>query len=191
MLEQLWGSKLRARVIGWLFTHPEERFYVRQLTELLAEDSTNLSRELARLESLGILFSERDGQQKYYRANPRSAIFDELKSIAVKTTGVIDVLRQGLEQHGKEIQTAFIFGSFARQEQTADSDIDVIIVGDVDGVALQDTISRVENQLRRTVNYSLFSRKEYREKQRRGDAFLASVIESPKLMVMEGFDGDR
>ena len=190
MLEKLLGSRLRARVIGWLFTHTDERYYIRQLTELLGEDSTNLSRELARLETLGVLLSAREGQQKYYRANPDSSMFDELKSLAAKTAGAVDVLRRALEDHREHIQAAFVFGSFARQEQTADSDIDVMIVADVDGVALQSTIARAESELRRTINYSLFSREEYLQQRGREDGFLSTVLEGPKLMVMGALDDD-
>lgn len=188
MLEQLLGSRLRARVIGWLFTHPDERFYVRQLTGLLHEDSTNLSRQLAQLESLGILLFERDGRQKYYRANPRSSIFEELKSIAAKTTGAVDVLRKALEEYRDHIQAAFVFGSFARQEQTADSDIDVVIIGNLDAVALHASISHAESELHRTVNYSLLSREEYQDRRSSKNGFLSSVLEGPKLMVMGAVD---
>lgn len=189
MLEQLLGSRLRARVIGWLFTHPDERFYVRQLTALLSEDSSNLSRELARLESIGIVTSERDGQQKYYRPNPRSSVFEELKRIATKTAGVVDVLREALESHAG-IQAAFLFGSFARGEQTADSDIDLMIIGDVDEIALQESISRAESELRRTVNYSLLSQQEYDEKRGSGEGFVASVLRGPKAVVLGDLDVD-
>lgn len=190
MLEQLLGSRLRARVIGWLFTHTDERFYVRQLTKLLGEDSTNVSRELARLESLGILLSTRSGQQKYYRANPNSSLFDELKSVAAKTTGAVDVIRRALEDHRETVQAAFVFGSFARQQQTADSDIDVMIIGDVNEVALQASISRTESELRRTINYSLLSRSEYQEQLAREEGFLFTVLKGPKLMVMGALDDD-
>ena len=190
MLEQLLGSRLRARVIGWLFTHTDERYYVRQLTKLLGEDSTNVSRELTRLESLGILLSTREGQQKYFRANPDSSMFEELKSLAVKTTGAVDLLQRALEDYQEEIQVAFVYGSFARQEQTADSDIDVMIVGDADEVALQASILRAESELRRTINYSLLSREEYRERLGREEGFLFTVLEGPKLMVMGELDDD-
>jgi predicted nucleotidyltransferase len=188
MLEQLLGSRLRARVIGWLFTHPDERFYVRQLTELLSEDSTNLSRELARLESLGILVSEREGQQKYYRPNPRSSIFEELKTMAVKTAGAVDVLRRALEPQEEHIQVAFVFGSFARQEQTSESDIDLMIVGDVDEIALQDCIARAESDLHRTINYSLLSQEEYNEKRRSHSGFVAAVANGPRVIVLGALD---
>jgi len=84
MLETLFGSKLRAKVLGWLYSHPGERYFVRQLTALLKEDSTNVSRELARLEKTGILVSTSEGRQKYYQANPQSPVFNELKNIVRK-----------------------------------------------------------------------------------------------------------
>lgn len=190
MLEQLLGSRLRARVIGWLFTHPDERFYVRQLTELLSEDSTNLSRELARLESIGILTSEPDGQQKYYRVNPRSSVFEELKGLATKTIGAVDVIRRALEAHQETVRSAFIFGSYARREQTAVSDIDLMIVGDVDEIALQDSIAAAESELRRAINYSLLSPTEYNEKRRSGSGFVTSVSSGPKIAVLGALDAD-
>jgi len=190
MLEQLLGSRLRARVVAWLFTHPDQRFYVRQLTELLSEDSTNLSRELARLESLGILVSQRDGQQKYYRANPRCSILEELKGIATKTMGAVDVLRRALEPHRGKIRLAYIFGSYARQEQTAVSDIDLMIVGDVDEVALQESIASAEEELRRTINYSVMALGEYAENAAEDRGFVASVSKGPRVEVIGTDDVD-
>ena len=191
MLERLLGSRLRARVIGWLFTHPDERFYVRQLGALLDEDSTNLSRELARLESLGVLLSERDGRQKYYRANPDSSVFVELKGLATKTAGVADVLRQALEGFREEIDAAFVFGSFARQDETAASDIDLVIIGDVDPVSLHGAMAQAEEVLRRTINYSLISREEYAGRREEKAGFLGRVLKGPKLMVLGALDERR
>ena len=191
MLERLLGSRLRARVIGWLFTHPDERFYVRQLAALLGEDSTNLSRELARLESLGILLSERDGRQKYYRANPDSSVFVELKGLATKTAGVVDVLRQALEGFREEIDSAFVFGSFAQQDETAASDIDLVIISDVDPVSLHGAIAQAEEVLRRTINYSLVSREEYAGRREEEAGFLGRVLKGPKLMVLGVLDERR
>ena len=191
MLEQLLGSELRARVIGWLFTHPDERFYVRQLAALLDKDSTNLSRELARLESLGILLSERDGRQKYYRTNPGSSVFVELKGLATKTAGVVDVLRQAVEGFGNQIDAAFVFGSFARQDETAASDIDLVIIGDTDPVSLHGALAQAEEVLRRAINYTLVSREEYTGRREEETGFLAGILKGPKLMVRGELDGGR
>lgn len=87
MLDKLIGSGLRVKLLGWLFTHHDERYFVRQLTGLLREDSTNISRELARLEKLGILTCEKEGRQKYYQANPRCPIFNELQGARRENRG--------------------------------------------------------------------------------------------------------
>ena len=83
IIETLTGSKLRAKVLGWLFSHPDERYFVRQLTALLDADSTNVSRELARLEKTGILVSTTEGQQKYYQANRQSPLLINIRREAI------------------------------------------------------------------------------------------------------------
>jgi len=191
MLHKLFGSRLRARVIGWLFTHTDERFYVRQLTDLLGEDSTNLSRELARLESMGIVVSERDGREKYYRANVDSAVFEELRSLAVKTTGMLDVLREALAPHRSEIDVAVVFGSIADGTYTAKSDIDLLVVGDVEALDLHAAISEVEERLRRAVNYTILSPEEFAKRRSEQGGFLANVLAGPKLAVIGSFNDDR
>jgi hypothetical protein len=96
MLHQLFGSKLRAKVLGWFFAHTDERFFIRQLESLLAEDPTNLSRELARLETLNVLTSEKEGRQKYFRVNKKSAFYHEMKGLILKTVGVAGAIQNAL-----------------------------------------------------------------------------------------------
>ena len=98
MMEKLFGSKLRAKILGWFFTHTDERFFVRQLQSLLTEDSTNLSRELARLESLKILISETEGRQKYFKVNKDCPFYEEMKGLVFKTIGVVGTIKKSLEK---------------------------------------------------------------------------------------------
>lgn len=188
MLNKLLGSRLRAQVIGWLFTHSDERFYVRELTSLLGEDSTNLSRELARLEKLGLVLSEEEGKQKYYRANPDSAIFEELKGLALKTTGLVDVLREALASLDEGIELAFVFGSQAKGTADWRSDVDLLIVGDVKEATLHSAISAAEARLHRTVNYTLLAPREFRRRRAEKGNFLAHILKASKLMVKGSAD---
>jgi len=189
MLEKLLGSHLRARVIGWLFTHPDERYYVRQLAKLLGEDSTNLSRELVRLEGLGIVTCQHEGRQKHYQANHDLPIFDELCSIAIKTVGVVEVLSDALTPYRDKIVSAFVYGSVAQGTHTAKSDVDVVVVGTVDAVALHSAIMQVEGKLKRTVNYSLFSPDEFVAERKNADSFISSVLSGLKIIIMGTIDG--
>jgi len=188
MLTNLLGSRLRAKVLGWLFSHPDERYFVRQLTSLLKEDSTNISRELARLERMGILVSTQVGRQKHYQANKECAIFEELRGLALKTTGMADVIRESLVPLAKQISLAFVYGSMASGEATSASDIDLLVVGDVDEMVLNGALAQTEELLGRTVNYMLLSRREFRK--RRGDdgGFLARVLAGPKIMILGSTD---
>jgi len=190
MLEKLLGSRLRARLIGWLFTHPDERYYVRRLASILGEDSTNLSRELARLEELGVVVSEPEGREKHYRANRNLPIFDELCSIAAKTAGLVDVLAAALAPYRDRIVAAFVYGSIAQGTYTAESDVDLMVVGDLDPVDLHRAISHAEEKLKRTVNYSLFSTEEFQRVKKKPDGFLADVLARPKLLVIGKIDDD-
>jgi len=183
MLEKLLGSKVRAKVIGWLFTHPDERYYVRQLASLVNEDSTNVSRELSKLEALGVVAGQREGRQKHYQANCNLPIFDELRSIAVKTVGLVDVLSNALADYGSKITLAIVYGSVAQGTHTAKSDVDFIIVGDLDAVSLHRTIAEVETKLKRPVNYSLFSPEEFRAERNNADSFLSSVLAGPIILI--------
>ncbi|HOX06737.1 MAG TPA: nucleotidyltransferase domain-containing protein [Planctomycetota bacterium] len=183
MLDKLLGSKLRARVIGWFYTHPDERYFVRQLTALLGEDSTNLSRELARLADLGVLTREEEGRQKYYRANPQCAVFSELRSMAVKTFGVGDILSAALAPLADHIRAAFIYGSFARGEEQARSDVDVMIVGDATFGDVVEALHPVQEKLGREVNPTVYPEAEFREKLAAGHHFLTSVFSAPKIFL--------
>lgn len=178
MLEALLGSKLRGRALGWLFSHPDERYFVRQLTALLKVDSTNLSRELARLAKTGILVSTTEGKQKYYQANPQSPIFDDLKSIARKTflisplsldgrgTGErvsevishrFNVPQQRLAAYCRRhhIKKLSLFGSVLRDDFKPDSDIDVLVEfepGHVPGFAIIDMEAELSRLVGRKVD---------------------------------------
>ncbi len=189
MLADLLGSKLRAKLLGWLFTHPDERYFVRQLTGLLGEDSTNISRELARLENLGILVCTREGRQKYYQAKRECAVFSELRGLAIKTTGMADVLREALAQIAEHVTAAFVYGSMAGGEITATSDIDLLVVGDLDEIELHKSLSHAEEKLGRPVNYHLFSSREFEQRRREKNGFLDRVINGPQIMILGSIDG--
>ena len=188
MLEKLFGSRLRAKAIGWLFTHPDEHFFVRQLTKQLGEDSTNLSRELAKLEKLGFLTSRVEGRQKYYQANKRSPMFDELKGLAVKTTGLADHFRRALQPLTQQIRVAFIHGSFARGEATAESDVDLILVGSLSSRDAATCLARTGVKLGREVNYVVYAPKEFQRKARERHHFITEILKAPKIYLMGGDD---
>ncbi len=184
MLAELLKSRVRAKALAWFFSHPSERFYVRQLGPLLRCDATHTGRELLRLEALGILVSQIEGREKYYQVNARCPIFSELRSLVMKTAGLADILRSSLKPLKKGISTAFVYGSQATGKATARSDVDLLVIGDADEIALHKAVSKAEREIGRAVNYRLLSLREFRERRRERHGFLSRVLAGEKLFII-------
>lgn len=189
MIEQLFGSKLRARLLGWLMTHPDERYFVRQLTVILHADSTNVSRELTRLARMGLLTGRQEGRQKYYQVNRRCPVFEELHGLAVKTIGLGDVVRAALEPIAGRLRVAFLFGSFAQRRETAESDIDLLAVGDVGSVEMAKVLRSARARLSREINATVYSPREFSAKAKAGHHFITQVLTDDKIYLI-GSDDD-
>jgi uncharacterized protein len=167
-----------------LFTHTDDRYFVRQLTGLLKEDSTNISRELARLEKMGILVLTTSGRQKYYQANLKSPIYNELHGLVVKTAGVADILRSYLVPASEKIKLAFIFGSIASRTETRASDVDVMIIGDIDYDEAASCLNLAQDKLGREINSVVYPVLEFQQKVKNDHPFLKSVLESEKIYLI-------
>ena len=187
MLTQLFGSGTRARVIEWLFTHPDETYYVRQLSEILALDSTNLSKELDKLFQLGILSRTRSGNQKHYSANQESPIFVDLRNIVIKTSAIAERLRTFLKPVRDKIEIAFIYGSFASGSFSKSSDLDLMVVGDVDYLELVALVRKLSKEIGREVNTSCFTSSEFEEKLKE-KGFIWRISHGKKIFVIGGDD---
>ena len=184
MLETILGSNLRGKVLGWLFTHPDQRCFVRQLARLLKEDSTNVSRELNRLEKAGILVCVTEGKQKYYQANRRSPVFDELHGLVLKTVGVADIIRKALEPRAADIKLAFVFGSVARRTENRFSDIDLLVVGDISFGEVVDLISGAEEVLDREVNAVVYTLAEFSKRLAEDHYCISDILSGDRIFVV-------
>jgi predicted nucleotidyltransferase len=184
MLSVIFGSKLRAKVLGWLFMHPDERYYSRQLQALLGEDSTNIGRELARLEKTGIIICSREGRRKYYQANRACPVFSELESLARKTSGLADVLQDTLKPLSGQIAFAFIYGSMAKGVHNSRSDVDLMVVGSCSFAQVVEALMTVQAKLDREVNPSVYPLEEFKKKLAAGHHFVKNVVAGPKIFLI-------
>ena len=171
-------------MLGLLFTHPDERYFVRQLTTLVEEDSTNVSRELARLEKTGILISTTEGKQKYYQANRQSPLFNELHGLMLKTVGVADIIKKALEPRMVDIKLAFIFGSVAKRAENRFSDIDLLVVGDITFGEVVDLISAAEGALNRELNPVVYTLAEFNKRLSENHYFISDILSGNKIFVV-------
>jgi predicted nucleotidyltransferase len=180
-------SKARAEVIRLLFADSSKEFHLRELVRLSGMAIRTLQNELSKLEAAELLLSRRDGNRLYFRANTDHPIFPELHGISLKTTGLADRLTEAL--NGMEgIELAFVFGSFANDKATAQSDIDLIVVGNVGLRALAPRLRELSAELGREINPYAISSKNFASKAKAGDAFIADVISKPKLWIRGGVD---
>jgi predicted nucleotidyltransferase len=144
---------------------------------------------LERLTAAGIIEVRRVGNQKHYQANRQSPIFEELRGIAVKTFGIADVLRSFLEPFADSIQAALIYGSVAKGSDTADSDIDLMIVSsELSYADLFTALSEAESKLGRSVKPTIYKPAELQRKLKGDNAFLRRVLEQPVIFLLGSLD---
>jgi predicted nucleotidyltransferase len=167
-----------------LFAHPDRAFYLREIIAVTGSGTGQVQRELENLVGVGLVLREKRANQVYFRANADAPVFEELKGIVAKTFGVGDILRELLAPFTDRIRVAFIYGSVARGEDTARSDIDLMIVGEVMLSELANALHEAEAQLRRTVAPTIYEEQEFRDRVHTGQHFLSQVLKRPKVFLV-------
>lgn len=183
MLATLFSSRVRARLLAAFFLSPGEKHNAWELSRRLGVNYSAVWKELVRLERLGILTSEQKGNSKDYRVNEICPIAPELQSIILKTEGAGQVIKHRLQQMG-QVKEAFIYGSFASGDADARSDLDLMIIGEVNLDQLAPVISELEKDLTRPINYVIYSEREWNEKIAIQDPFSENVTRAPKIMLI-------
>jgi uncharacterized protein len=174
----------RGRVLALLFGNPDQGYYLRQIAATVGIQPGTLAPELCLLSDLGVVVSNRVGNQVFYRANQQSPIFPELKSLLAKTVGVFQLLGSALEPLGDRIKLALVYGSLARRDETAQSDIDLMVVGKVELEEVLARLDKVEKQIQRPINATVYTSKEFRAKLTSGNHFVRSVVRGPKVVIV-------
>lgn len=182
-LPALLFPEYRRRVLGLLLLRPDEALHGREIARRTGLSPGTIMRELVRLAEVGLLKREKRGNQQVYRADTDGPIFAELASILRKTSGVADVLAQALAPLAPKLRVAFVFGSVAQGRETAGSDVDVMLIGDVSFKETVVLLFPTQAMLGREVNAKVFAAKEFRTKARR-EAFLVDVLAKPKLFLI-------
>ena len=177
-------GQTRRLILSMLYGHPDEAYYLRQLARSTGAGLGAVQREIKRLAEAGILKRAVRGRQVFYQANPDCPLFNELKSLVVKTTGVADVVRTVLAPLTGGIKLAFIYGSLARLEQKSASDIDLMVVGGVSFGEVVSALATAQDTLAREVNPTVYSPAEFKAKLKGGHHFLTSVVRREKIFLI-------
>ena len=182
-------SKTQRQILGLLFGHPDKSFYAKEIVRFAGVGIGTVQRELEKLSSVGLLTIKKVGNQKHYQVNRKSAIFEELRGIVLKTFGVAEVLRQALGELADRIQAAFVYGSVAKGSDTADSDVDIMIIADnVSYDEVFSALSATEAKLGRTVSPTLYQIPEFKRKLASDSSFLTRIVDQPKIFLIGSQD---
>ena len=176
---------VRQRVLAVLFGSPDRSFYANELIALARSGTGAVQRELASLLAAGLVTVRDQGNQKHYQANAASPVFTELRGLVLKTVGLADVLRAALAPLEDQVAAAFVYGSVARQQDTAASDVDVLIVSDALGYAeVFGALESAAQTLGRAINPTLYTRAELARRRAQDNAFVTRVLDQPRIWLM-------
>lgn len=184
MLSDVLFSEYRKRILGLLLLHPEQSYHVRELARLTHTSAGTLHKELSKLSDAGILQGKRVGNQQHYSANVQCPIFEELASIFRKTSGLVDVIAGALSSVKNQIQFAIVFGSVARGEQQSNSDIDVMVIGDIGFGDVVTLLHDSQAILKREINPVVYSMASFKSRVEKNDSFIQAVLNKPKLFII-------
>jgi predicted nucleotidyltransferase len=181
-------GRARAELLTLFYTHSTEAYYVREIVRMLGVGNGAVQRELSHLVNAGLVSRKVIGRHVFYQAETRCPIFKELQSLVAKTAGIADILKEALSPLGDRLWLAFIYGSFARGDAKATSDLDLMLVGDVEFGEVVRVLGMAQDQIGREINPAVYRRQEIRQKVEKREHFVTSVLRSPIIPILGDVD---
>jgi predicted nucleotidyltransferase len=190
MLKEIFSSKARIEVLKLLLLNQAKTFYLREIAAKTGLPIQAIQREAARLLKIGLLGKSVSGNRTYYQVNKDCPIYPDLKAIILKSTGISYSLKQHLNSiNPDDIRIAFIYGSYARNTENINSDIDLLIIGKLSGRKASSILSPAKAELKREINFNIYSEQEFKSRIRRKDHFISGILKEPKIYLI-GNDND-
>jgi predicted nucleotidyltransferase len=184
MLKELFSSEVRILLLNIFLMNPDSEYYLRELAEKFNVSPRHISLELQNLKSVDLIKKRISGKQHYYSININHPIFHELQNIFIKTIGLKSVIENSLANFKEFIKFAFIYGSIAKGDVRANSDIDLMIIGDISGRKISSAMIHSGNKLNKEVNFNIFSFDEFSSRLKSNDHFINSIYKESKLFLI-------
>lgn len=181
-------GRARRLILAWLLGHPDEAFFLRQLVRQTGLSTGSVQRELDALVAAGLVIRREEGRQVYFQADRTSPVFPELQSLFVKTAGLADVLRRALAPLSERIAVALVYGSAARGELRNESDIDLLVIGEVTFGEVVDVLGEPQRILGREINPVVYTPADFRARAAAGQHFVSSVLKTDLIFIIGGRD---
>lgn len=186
MLTEILTSDTRAQLFGLLFSGAGKEYYLREIERITGKAIRSIQQEVKHLTDIDLIQSRRDGNRIYYKANKQHPLYPDLISIVEKTVGVFAQLKERLIDN--RIECAFVFGSFALDKENSESDIDIIVIGNLGMRALTKLLSGLQEKIGREINPHIYSAEEFKQKVSSKDHFITSVINSENKVLIGELD---
>lgn len=186
-VELMFGA-YRRKLLGLLLMRPDERYHVRELARMIEIPVGSIHRELKTMAEAGLLIRDQVGNQVLYQADQSCPIYEELASIFRKTSGLASLVREHLDEISDRIDFAVVFGSMASGRQNSASDLDVLILGDIELIDVVRALSPLGQTLRREINPVVMTVDHFSSQVMKKDRFTQRVIDEPKILVIGDAD---
>jgi len=184
LLEDSLFTTTQKNVLGVLYGHPYRSFYIKEIIRITKMGVATIKRELDRMLGAGILTMKKIGNQHHYQANTGCLIYQELLGIVNKTFGVANIIKSTLNHLKENISWAFIFGSVASGKDTLNSDIDLMIIGDIDFGTVVQCLYSTQTTLGREINPKVFTINNWKQLKNNQDSFIKEVLLQPKIDII-------
>ena len=179
-------TKAQQKLLALFFGQPDKSFYLNEVVRLAAMGKGSISRELKKMCDSGLLVASKQGNQNHYQANRSAPIFNELSSIVKKTFGLKGLLQAALMPLLPQLSKAIVYGSVAKGQEHAASDVDVMLVGEqLSYSEVMQLLESVEVQLQRTINPSIYSPQEFAKRLAEGQNFLTQVMAQAQIDLLD------
>lgn len=183
MLKKLFGSESRVKILSLFLLNAGSEFYLREIAQRTGVALRSVQRTVKSLSEIGLLRREARGNLVYFQLNRDNPIVSDLKAVFAKTIGLGDALREALAEESR-IEVAFVYGSLAKNEETATSDIDLALIGEISSRRLQELLADLEQSTGREINASVFTPEEWASRIKSGDHFATTLLHEPRLMLL-------
>lgn len=186
---RLFPNQALLNVLSVLFINPDRAFYQSELMKRTGDTLLQVQRALHRIEDAGLVYKHSEGNRVYYQAAKQHPAFEDIRQVLLKTTGLSDHLREIIGKYKNSIELAFVYGSVAKGAETAESDVDVLIVGDISSRKVSGLFRPLSRKIGREINATIYPMDEYRTKYRKRNRFAKELFECDKIWLI-GTDND-
>lgn len=183
MIEHLFISKVRIKVLSLFFLDPSKDVHIRGIVRMIDEEINAVRRELRNLESAHVLMSEKRGNRVYYRVNPDSPIYYELLGLINKEFGLGGIILENLEKLGS-VTFALLTSAYIENHHPSQYDVDLFIVGDVNMKGVSSVIKEAESKLKREIRYTVMNGEEFDFRKKKRDSFVMNILFKHKIMLV-------